>query len=1680
VVSAKGGGKGLFGSIASDLGAAGHWVASKASIASRDIKQMPGGILSQAEAGANDYMLPHLPWVGGINVGGDKGISLGNDPAAPHLMPMVKGMLVGGAHTLRHPLADPFMTALTVMPFAHGAGRVALAADDAVTAARSGEGGAMKALVSKPTLLKTPRLINEPGREPVSLYSSHNAARRLVQAGIDKAVNHALANDTAKGLFGHEGLVAKYGSARMRGTVAERARTAIRYQHAMVATTRLAARGVAKFAKSIKADVENPALTAQAILHSLHDNVMPEEQAITHEQQAAAGVNPEQNRAWAQAFSDAAKLNVVRLGEDNRVTIDPEHPLVGPLARVDHALESIGSYTENQLITRGLRDPAELADRRGRVAQLVARGKPLQEKPQPLQEAERALERAQARHEANLQADEKFHAGEGPKTVNGYRVPQGPKQTVGGVEVPENAPLQSTVRDKTLLSGQKLEDARARVQALQDRYGFSSPERREAQARGISAREQISESAHNLFGEHAPQQLAQIEAFARQWARINDKTPHEFYAQFLNKVDTPATIAHLPEEFAPLYETAAPLAHEEFPHVDTQAMTKRIVDSGIKLPKGFTPDDLQAAIDRVMPLVEEGAPYRDWYSRAAAVMQEVAKRLGIPIKKFLNVVAITSQGANPTMNLRMAARAAREFKETGKLTQDASRVRFPQRQLPEIEAAMRGKTIESAKRNSYYGNFLHEIDPKAFEKEFGARIDPVTVDRHVVRMLFGMEKSAPSPIEYALGERVFQEIAKEVGWKAKEVQAAAWVPWKAMGLRDFAVERATNSGKLIDAGHERFLPSASDAYELGHAENIGTLYETAVEHSPELEHAALAARAPDGGFTLHRDLTADAGKDGFAVALAPYEERIPAESFKASDIAAYARKHEGVLSQDSSLRIGGWHNPQDGNVYLDISRVAPTSEEAMALAHEHGQLSVFDRAAAAQGDWENAFPQSGLGADEADAIKQAARAHAPQATTMLEQNGGAVRGAYHPSEGRAELSTEHAVPDTMLHEALHAVRQSLSPTTLEMARRIYAPHGWTRDAEEAYVNDMMKASRGEPVPPNVQRLFLQTHQYTPGRGYIPMTKWEDAKQPSSPMASASGQIVGQAKNPMNTHVATGKNLLEGERRTDVAEAVTSHVQKLFRYFNTLDTREMSLKHGSTERMSSRDRLVREDRRTEAGFKLPAGRVDEALKESLGLLENKTGLPAPEEEGLSAGVSAVLTELVGNLFPGHFAPHTEITLEDGTKTTAGAYEAKAERGAKAPAGYKWVPEDIVRLKDLESTLARGESGKIGRFADNVNGAITAATVYFKVGHFFTRYLTNASANIMQGSAAPWQIARSVSLWHDLTDAETSQALSYAGTHYSEAAPGATGGTIVGRGMQKGIHVPFTDVSWRTKSGVGVMSPQFWATHVDAPFRFNSIAFEARQAGYAGTEGFRQFLHEVHDYGSLDAHGRARVDGVLRRADREAIAYDRLNQFEKKYLSRAIWFYPWVKGSTVFTANAFLEHPFKSAYLASLGAEQKKRSDAVFGDEPSYEGGLTSFTGGANPIATDMNTFNPFSTAADLLQIPSHEEEAAGMLNPVYGYADESLHSQDSHGSHVPHPWESNLRDLIGSTPEYQIAGAAADHKDQSHRLFPGGHGRNPLYKNWLGELVRSFASPAAPRHVNPDAGHSLAQRERTGR
>lgn len=273
----------------------------------------------------------------------------------------------------------------------------------------------------------------------------------------------------------------------------------------------------------------------------------------------------------------------------------------------------------------------------------------------------------------------------------------------------------------------------------------------------------------------------------------------------------------LPEDIRTLYQGAPPEAPSMPAKLPSKQLAKKIrAEYGNQLPTELRPAGaLEKAIDNIYEMVKEGAPYRDWYQRFAGVMTKTAADLGVSPEQFAQVVAVTSQQANPTENFRRAITMIKQYR--------GEAVEKPFKGLPgqaqKVADVLEGRGWSGAKTNNYYANALEDINPEAYAREFGANPPAVTVDRHITHMLAPSLNKSPGR-SYDAFAQLFRDIADHLGWKPKEIQAAAWVPWKARGEAARVAKMGRTPGPT-----EHYIPNAADAYERAYAKYKGVLFQ---------------------------------------------------------------------------------------------------------------------------------------------------------------------------------------------------------------------------------------------------------------------------------------------------------------------------------------------------------------------------------------------------------------------------------------------------------------------------------------------------------------------------------------------------------------------------------------------------------------------------------------------------------------------------------------------------------------------------------------------------------------------------------------------------------------------------------------------------------------------------------------
>lgn len=101
----------------------------------------------------------------------------------------------------------------------------------------------------------------------------------------------------------------------------------------------------------------------------------------------------------------------------------------------------------------------------------------------------------------------------------------------------------------------------------------------------------------------------------------------------------------------------------------------------------------------------------------------------------------------------------------------------------------------------------------------------------------------------------------------------------------------------------------------------------------------------DGGFTFSLYGKPKSPKTGFALSIHKNTEAVVKGDMDDHEAATalrdYARTHRTALKAKNTY-IGGWHNPEDGQVYLDVSTVVKSRDEAIRLGRANNQLAIYD------------------------------------------------------------------------------------------------------------------------------------------------------------------------------------------------------------------------------------------------------------------------------------------------------------------------------------------------------------------------------------------------------------------------------------------------------------------------------------------------------------------------------------------------------------------------------------------------------------------------------------------------------------------------------------------------------------------------------------------------------------------
>lgn len=525
----------------------------------------------------------------------------------------------------------------------------------------------------------------------------------------------------------------------------------------------------------------------------------------------------------------------------------------------------------------------------------------------------------------------------------------------------------------------------------------------------------------------------------------------------------------------------------------------------------------------------------------------------------------------------------------------------------------------------------------------------------------------------------------------------------------------------------------------------------------------------------------------------------------------------------------------------------------------------------------------------------------------------------------------------------------------------------------------------------------------PGEGFVserPLL----ARQPKAEVAEARGSSgsVGEAKKPIPTTIRyTGEGRRQGQVVANTQKAVALHGRQLLRYANTVEQRTgIANKFGHEFRRSAHDVLLQ----------LP-GEKNLPLDAETKALLGKGDLNFEQAETLRQKLDALDAEFQQK------PPKVD----------------EAPIHQQAPEGKTWVDSRVLRAANDQAAAARNRATKA---VDAINSAITAGTVFFKPAHIPQRFVTDLVTNVMQGSLR--NFAATKRLWAGLSEHDRDRLVAASGTHGFQAMP-QEGDTVAARAARAGSA--------------------FFAKNVDRAFRVNALLYEMKKAGFADTpQAVSGFLDKLESRGhGMDAASWAKVDWVAKRADRAAIAYDRLSPGEKASLARVLWFYPWLKGSAAFVGHTAVEHPYKTAVLGAAGKRGEQAQERALGALPYYEYNLLPLGGGR---VTNLDSLAPTSGATSFLEALARPSSLADNLNPAETALLAAVKTPP--GRPATSPLGNVLYQLLSTLPE-------------SHLLTKQQTSKQPLFPaSPLQQFLHSFVSPTIPRRINLAKLHKDAQ------
>jgi hypothetical protein len=435
-----------------------------------------------------------------------------------------------------------------------------------------------------------------------------------------------------------------------------------------------------------------------------------------------------------------------------------------------------------------------------------------------------------------------------------------------------------------------------------------------------------------------------------------------------------------------------------------------------------------------------------------------------------------------------------------------------------------------------------------------------------------------------------------------------------------------------------------------------------------------------------------------------------------------------------------------------------------------------------------------------------------------------------------------------------------------------------------------------------------------------------------------------------THEFKGELLRSGRWEKNVVEGPLEGLLKAYQLQRMADVHEVMVQAGHAVPKSADDVMIPID---------PKAWTDKTRAQARSVIEilNTMDTGGKVDKLALDKVDAQAIEAIKDfMFPG---------LTD--SSAARVAEIARQAMAKPIDGVVWVDRNFLAKTGLfQAAPARSPMVKYGISAvDDVNNIMKMMTLSLNPAYY---PMNMAGQSIMLGSqlgfSAPFSLARSLAQARRLSEGDLALIDRFADIGYA--------GALLSKG---GALKTATD----TVGKVGTILIDKY------PRRF-SFLHEARRLGYKTDAQIHALVNDVSKFDDLLK--------VHDRVQRAMVDYGNLNRFEKEYLTRLIFVYPWLRGSSRYAAQFPFDHPVQAALFAGLIYWQQNRIRQAFPE------GHPGFMKWYFPVNMPKEGENPYGFRMDQLATPLQTLDLAAMMT-YWGT-----------GGRYALPWGSN-EESIGS-------------------------------------------------------------------